>query len=294
MVCAGKPDGGFITAMSGVLHLVGTPIGNLGDLPPRAIEVLGTVALVACEDTRHTGRLLAHAGVATPTVSFFEGNERERGREVLDRLRAGDDVALVSDAGMPGISDPGFRLVRACAEEGIEVRVVPGPSAALAALVVSGLPTDRFAFEGFLPRKAGERRARMAVLAGEERTLVFYESPRRLVTTLSELAEAMGEERPAAVARELTKLHEEVVRGSLGEVRAELAGRDQIRGEVVLVVGGAESAPPPPLPDLAAEALALVSRGMRKREAAAEVARRHGASANAIYAALTEPGSPAP
>lgn len=276
-------------AMSGVLYLVGTPIGNLGDLAPRAVEVLGSVALVACEDTRHTGRLLAHAGIQARTVSFFEGNERERGPELLARLRAGEDVAVVSDAGMPGISDPGYRLVRDCARESIEVRVVPGPSAALAGLVISGLPTDRFAFEGFPPRKAGERRDRLTALATDPRTLVFYESPRRAVATLGELADAFGGDRAAAVARELTKLHEEVVRGSLDEVRAELAARDAIRGEIVIVVAGARPETPPAMDELVAEARTLIDGGMRTREAASAVARRHGASANDLYRSLTAP-----
>ena len=250
---------------------------------------MSAVSVVACEDTRHTGRLLSHAGVKVRTVSFFEGNERDRIPDLLADLRAGRDVALVSDAGTPGISDPGFRLVRACAEEGIEVRVVPGASAVLAALVVSGLPTDRFAFEGFLPRKVGERRSRLQELASDPRTLVFYESPKRTVHTLEALAEAFGPDRPSAVARELTKLHEEVLRGTLRELRDLLAARDDIRGEVVLVVAGAE----PPVRTAPAELLAevreLIDSGMRKRDAAREVASRHGASANELYSALTRP-----
>lgn len=280
--------------MSGVLYLVGTPIGNLGDLAPRAIQVLGSVDVVACEDTRRTGQLLAHAGLTARMVSYFEGNDRERTPELVAQLRAGKKIAVVSDAGMPGVSDPGFRLVRACAAEGIEVQVVPGPSAALAALVLSGLPTDRFAFEGFLPRKAGERTARLEELAADPRTLVFYESPKRLIATLDGLAAALGSDRPAVVARELTKLHEEVVRGTLAEVRAAFAERERIRGELVVVVG---AAPPQPAPDAHAfldEARALVAGGMRKREAAAEVAARHGVKANAIYRGLTAGDQPAP
>jgi 16S rRNA (cytidine1402-2'-O)-methyltransferase len=179
------------------LYLVGTPIGNLGDLSLRARETLARVDLVACEDTRRTGRLLRAIGVSARLVSFFEGNEARRTEELLAALREGRDVALVSDAGMPGLSDPGGRLVRAAAEAGIEVRVVPGPSAAVAALVVSGLPTDRFVFEGFLPRRASERRARLRALAAEPRTVVLFESPRRVRALLGELVEVLGDRRVA-------------------------------------------------------------------------------------------------
>ena len=271
--------------MSGTLYLVGTPIGNLADLSPRARETLAAVDLVACEDTRRTGRLLAHCGVSARTLSFFEGNERERTQELLDVLRADRDVALVSDAGMPGLSDPGYRLVRACADEGLEVRVVPGPSAAVAALVASGLPTARFAFEGFLPRRAGDRRARLEALAGDGRTLAFFESPKRVVRTLGELREILGDRR-VALARELTKLHEEVLRGNISELLEELAARGELKGEVVLVVEGASGREPLDEALLVKEASALVERGMKKREAASEVARRYGASANALYRAL--------
>jgi len=271
--------------VSGTLYLVGTPIGNLADLSPRARETLAAVDLVACEDTRRTGRLLAHCGVSARTLSFFEGNERERTQELLDVLRTDRDVALVSDAGMPGLSDPGYRLVRACADEGLEVRVVPGPSAAVAALVASGLPTARFAFEGFLPRRAGDRRARLEALAGDGRTLAFFESPKRVVRTLGELREILGDRR-VALARELTKLHEEVLRGNISELLEELAARGELKGEVVLVVEGASGREPLDEALLVKEASALVERGMKKREAASEVARRYGASANALYRAL--------
>ena len=224
----------------GTLFLVGTPIGNLGDLAPRAVETLAAVDLIAAEDTRRTGRLLAHLQlVDRPLISFFEGNERERTEEVLRRLRDGATVALVTDGGMPTVSDPGFRLVRACAAEGIDVRVVPGPSAAIAALAVSGLPTDRFVFEGFLPRKAGERRARLEALASDPRTIVVFESPKRVRATLVEALDALGD-RPAAVARELTKLHEEVLRGSFSALPAMLDAAT-LKGEVVVVIGGASA-----------------------------------------------------
>jgi 16S rRNA (cytidine1402-2'-O)-methyltransferase len=271
--------------VTGTLYLVGTPIGNLGDLAPRAVETLAAVDLIAAEDTRRTGRLLAHLQlVDRPLLSFFEGNERERTEEVLRRLRDGATVALVTDGGMPTVSDPGFRVVRACAAEGIDVRVVPGPSAAIAALAISGLPTDRFVFEGFLPRKAGERRARLEALADDPRTVVLFESPKRVQATLVEALDALGD-RPAAVARELTKLHEEVLRGRLSELPAVLEAAT-LKGEVVVVIGGADAADAPDAGELVEEARALMTGGTRAREAAKEVAKRHGASANEIYRRL--------
>jgi 16S rRNA (cytidine1402-2'-O)-methyltransferase len=275
--------------MSGRLFLVGTPIGNLGDMTERAKETLAGVDVVAAEDTRRTGRLLSRFGIKRPLVSLFEGNEARRTAELLAGLREGKDVALVTDAGMPLISDPGHRLVRACVDERIEVRVVPGPSAVTAALAVSGLPSDRFVFEGFLPRKAGDRRERLRSLADEQRTIVVFESPLRLETLLRDLLEEVGD-RPVAVARELTKLHEEVVRGRASEVLARIAGAEP-KGEVVVVVEGRAWGDDLALADLVVEARRLVDDGMRKREAASSVARRHDASANAIYEALIRPGS---
>jgi 16S rRNA (cytidine1402-2'-O)-methyltransferase len=271
---------------AGTLYLVGTPIGNLGDMTERARDTLAAVDVVAAEDTRRTGRLLARFGIRARMVSLFEGNEPARTRDVLGLLQEGKDVAVVSDAGMPGLSDPGFRLVRACAEEGIEVRVVPGPSAAIAALVVSGLPTDRFAFEGFLPRRAGERRARLASLASEERTIVMFESPRRVEAMLEDLLHALGDRR-VAVVRELTKLHEEVLRGTVSELARQIRDRE-LKGEVVLVI---EGRPEPGERDVAAfveEARDLVSSGLKPRAAAAQVARRHGVAANRVYAGLIQ------
>jgi len=269
--------------MTGTLFVVGTPIGNLADLSERARATLARVDLIAAEDTRRTGRLLKTLDVHAKLVSFFEGNEERRVGEIVAALREGHDVALVSDAGMPGVSDPGFRLVRACAEEGIAVRVVPGPSAVLAALVVSGLPTDRFVFEGFLPRRAGERRDRLDALASDPRTIVLFESPARLVAHLKELREWLGDRR-IAVARELTKLHEETIRGTISDVLGRLGG-GPVRGEVVVVVEGAAPTAGS-VEDAVDDARSLVERGMRKREAAAEVARRHGVSANEVYRAL--------
>ncbi len=270
--------------MSGILFVVGTPIGNLGDLTPRALETLAGVALVAAEDTRRTGRLLAGVGISKPMLSLFEGNERERVVQLVKRLSGGDDVALVTDGGMPGISDPGFRLVRAAAAEDIEVRVVPGPSAAIAALVVSGLPTDRFVFEGFLPKKETERMRRLQELAKDPRTIVCFESPIRLRTTLGDVETVMGD-RWVAVARELTKLHEEVRRGTASQILAGLPEGD-LKGEVAVVIAGSPATPPSDVSAFVPEAQALVGSGMRKREAAHEVAERHGVSANALYREL--------
>ncbi len=275
---------GTMRSVAGTLYLVGTPIGNLGDMTGRARETLATVDLVAAEDTRRTGKLLAHFGIKAKTVSLFEGNEGRRTAELVEELRAGKDVAVVSDAGMPGLSDPGYPLVRACVEARIDVRVVPGPSAVASALVVSGLPTDRFVFEGFLPRKAGDRRARLAALAHEPRTIVLFESPLRLASLLPDVLTSLGDRR-VAVVRELTKLHEEVIRGRVSEISALLGGR-ALKGEVVVVIDGERESSPPDLAGLVEEARALVAAGARKRDAAAEVAKRHGVSTNTLYRAL--------
>jgi 16S rRNA (cytidine1402-2'-O)-methyltransferase len=274
--------------VTGTLFVVGTPIGNLGDIAPRARETLAAVDLIAAEDTRRTGRLLAHLELTDrPMLSFFEGNERERTDQVLARLREGSSVALVTDGGMPTISDPGFRLVRACAAEGIDVRVIPGPSAVIAALAISGLPTDRFVFEGFLPRKAGERRRRLEELAAEPRTIVVFESPKRVGALIADALDVLGD-RAAAVARELTKLHEETIRGTLAELSARI-GDDDLKGEVVVVIAGAQAGTAPDLAELVAEARAAVAAGTSARDAAREVGERHGVSANRIYRRLLDP-----
>ena len=272
--------------MAGTLYLVGTPIGNLRDTSDRARETLASVDLVAAEDTRRTGKLLAHFGIDARMVSFFEGNDPARSEELVAELRAGKSVAVVSDAGMPGVSDPGYRIVRACIDAGIDVRVVPGPSSAVAALVVSGLPSDRFSFEGFPPRRKGERLARMDELASDPRTLVFFESPKRVRATLLEIVETLGDRRVALV-RELTKLHEEVLRGKAADVAERIGDRD-LKGEVVLVVEGAGE-PEPDLDGAVEEAAALVKKGMRKREAASAAARKHAVAANAVYGRLLAP-----
>jgi 16S rRNA (cytidine1402-2'-O)-methyltransferase len=274
--------------VAGTLSVVGTPIGNLADLSQRARETLARADVVAAEDTRRTGRLLAALGLPRrPIVSNFEGNERERVGELMARLRDGASVALVTDGGMPSVSDPGYRLVAAALDAGVDVRVVPGPSAAIAALVASGLPTDRFVFEGFLPRTRAARMTRLRALASEPRTIVAFESPKRVRATLADLAEAMGDRR-VALARELTKLHEEVLRGTAAAVLDRLGDADP-KGEVVLVVAGSPEGPVlgASTADDVAEARRLVTLGLRPRDAAKEVARRSGASANALYAALT-------
>jgi 16S rRNA (cytidine1402-2'-O)-methyltransferase len=271
--------------MAGALFLVGTPIGNLGDLSERARETLADVDLVVAEDTRRTGRLLRAFGLRKPLLSMFEGNEERRAEEIVARLEGDEDVAVVTDGGMPSISDPGYRLVRLAIDRGIDVRVVPGPSAAVAALVVSGLPTDRFSFEGFLPRRRGDRSRRLGNVAADPRTLVFFESPRRTVALLRELQEALGDRR-VAVCRELTKLHEEVLRGPVSEVLERLGDRD-LKGEVVVVVEGARDASTGG-DDLVEEVRRLIGDGMRPREAARAVAERHGASPNRLYRATLD------
>ena len=220
-----------------MLTLVPTPIGNLEDLTLRALRVLREADLVACEDTRTTGVLFAHYGIETPRTSFHIHNEHKKTAELVERMTAGDHLALVSDAGTPGISDPGYLLVREAIEAGVKVEALPGATAFVPALVASGLPCDRFVYEGFLPHKKG-RQKRIQALADEPRTVVLYESPHRLVKLLGQLAEACGEDRPAAVCREISKLHEEVARGTLAELASEFGARPKVRGEIAVVLGG--------------------------------------------------------
>lgn len=273
----------------GRLFVVATPLGNLEDLGPRAVRVLGEVALVACEDTRRTGALLRAQGLRTPLLSCFEHNERERVAEVLERLQGGQDVALVSDAGTPTISDPGYRLVRAAREAGLAVVPVPGPCAAVAALSVSGLPTDRFLFVGFLPARAAPRRREIEALAALPFTLVIYESPLRVAETLADLAATWGP-RPAFLCREATKLHEEYVLADLVTLRDRLAARETVKGEVVLVVAGApEGEPEAADQDPRVLFERLVAQGLTRRAAVKEVARLTGRPAREVYA-LVLPG----
>ena len=232
------PSGG--PAGTGTLFVIATPIGNLGDLSPRALETLRTVDAVCAEDTRHTRQLLAHFGVERPLLALHEHNEEALAAKLVARLQAGESLALVSDAGTPLVSDPGFRVVRAARAAGLKVSPVPGPSALIAALSVAGLPSDRFVFEGFLPAKASARRERLQRLAGEPRTLVFYESSHRIAEALADLRAAFGDERPAAIARELTKLFETVLDGTLAQLQATVDADDnQRKGEFAIVVQGA-------------------------------------------------------
>jgi 16S rRNA (cytidine1402-2'-O)-methyltransferase len=273
--------------VAGALVLVATPIGNLGDLSPRAVEELGRADAIACEDTRRTGRLLQHAGVVAPKL-IVVNDHTEAGRvdDIVRRLEAGERVAVVTDAGTPGISDPGERLVRAAAAAGHVVEVVPGPSAAVAALVVSGLPTGRFVFEGFLPRKGSGRSARLRDLAAEPRTVVLYEAPHRAERTLADLAAAFGPERPVAVARELTKLHEEVWRGSLADAAA-WAAETPPRGELVFVVEGAPQPQAATDADVEEALTDALARGATRRDASAEVAARLAVPKRRVYAIAT-------
>jgi 16S rRNA (cytidine1402-2'-O)-methyltransferase len=272
----------------GTLYVVATPLGHSQDLTLRALQVLRAVSLLACEDTRRTARLLAKHGIATPRTSFFEHNERWKGDRVLEVLRQGRDVALVSDAGTPGISDPGYRLVRDARQEGLPVIPVPGPNAAIAALSVSGLPTDRFLFVGFLPSRGSARHAAIQELASVRETLVIYESPLRTLDLIDALIVALGD-RLGFLCREATKLHEEYLRAPLSELRASLADRGRVKGEVVLVVAGAPkevtSAGDPPLETLYAR---LRSVGRTRREAVKAVAKAVGRPAREVYARILE------
>lgn len=267
----------------GTLYVCGTPIGNLSDVSLRALETLRSVQVIAAEDTRQVAKLLGRYEIATHAVSYHEHNAVTQTPRLVARLQAGEDVALVSDAGMPGISDPGERLIRAAIEAGIPVVSVPGPVAAIAGLVVSGLPTARWVFEGFLPREGKARRRLLKTLCQEARTLVFYEGPHRLLDTLRDLAAAFGLNRPLAVARELTKQHEEVVRGSLAEAIAHFEAHAP-RGEITLVVGGC-----PPLerievePDVDGRLRALLTQGMSKQDASKQVAKELGVPKRDAY-----------
>jgi 16S rRNA (cytidine1402-2'-O)-methyltransferase len=271
----------------GTLYVVATPLGNLEDLTLRALRVLREVSLVACEDTRRTGTLLRAHGIATATTSYFEHNERWKGDRILDALREGRSVALVSDAGTPGISDPGYRLVRDARASSLPVVPVPGASAAVAALSVSGLPTDRFLFVGFLPARAAARRRALEEIAAERPTLVFYESPLRVVDALADMAEVLGD-REAFLCREATKVHEEYARGRLSALGARLAEREEVRGEIVLVVEGAPERPVESGADPVALYQALAAEGRTRREAVKEAARRVGLPAREVYRLVQE------
>lgn len=281
------------------LYLVATPIGNLGDITLRALDVLKQADRIACEDTRQTQKLLNHYSIPTPTISYHEHNERERATKLIDELKQGARIAVVSDAGMPGISDPGSVLVREAIAAGIPVVPIPGASAALSALVASGLSTDEFHFLGFLPEKAGARRTRIEALAAQPsesaQTFIFYEAPHRISQTLVDLEAVFGPTLRVVAARELTKLHEEFLRGTVSEVRAQLADRDRIRGEFVLLIEAPAKTTRPGGPHLDSEMRETISRqvtrlqiesGLDEKEALKRLARESGKSKSELYREL--------
>jgi 16S rRNA (cytidine1402-2'-O)-methyltransferase len=273
--------------VTGRLILAGTPIGDLGDATPRLARVLGAADIVAAEDTRRLRRLTSELGIVVGgrVTSFFEGNERERTPELVAALVEGQTVVVVTDAGMPSVSDPGYRLVAAAIEAGVDVTAVPGPSAVLTALALSGLPVDRFSFEGFLPRKAGERSKVLADLAQERRTMVFFEAPHRLAVSLEAMAEAFGADRRTAVCRELTKTYEEVKRGPVGELATWAA--EGVRGEITVVVAGVDPSARQLGPEeLAAEVAVDEEAGTPRKQAISDVAKRYGVPKRTVYDAV--------
>jgi len=277
--------------MAGTLYIVSTPIGNLEDMTQRAVRVLGEVDLVACEDTRHTRKLLNHYGIKTKTVSYHEHNERDRAAELLEALKSGLNVAIVSDAGTPGISDPGFRVVRTAIEEGLRVVPLPGPTAFVSALVASGLPGDQFFFDGFLPARSGARRTRLAELQSIPATLIFYEAPHRITESLRDAREILGE-REAVVARELTKMHEEIIRGRLSELATRFSEAiPEPRGEMVLLIDRnlIETAfdESKSVPSLASLVAGFEAAGLEPRSALKKAAKQLGISRDEAYRRLT-------
>jgi 16S rRNA (cytidine1402-2'-O)-methyltransferase len=271
----------------GRIVLAATPIGNVGDASARLIELLGSADIVAAEDTRRLHRLVQSLDVTVSgrVISYHEHNEATKTAELLDQVRSGKTIVMVTDAGMPAVSDPGFRLVEGAVAAGLTVTAVPGPSAVLTALALSGLPTDRFCFEGFLPRKAGERASRLADLDAERRTMIFFEAPHRLEPMLRALHERFGPDRKAAVCRELTKTYEEVIRGSLREL-LQWAETNEVRGEIAVVVGGAPEQAPGTPEDNVAAVNELVSQGLRLKDAVAAVAEEVRVSKRELYAAV--------
>jgi 16S rRNA (cytidine1402-2'-O)-methyltransferase len=263
------------------LYVVATPIGNLEDMTFRAVRILREVDWIACEDTRETRKLLDHFSIQKPTISYHDHNEMERAKELSERLLNGESGALVSDAGMPLVSDPGYRLVRAAIESGIPVQPVPGASASLAALSASGLPTDSFHFLGFLPAKSGQRQHALQGLRNEKSTLIFYEAPHRILETLGDIERILGP-RPVVLARELTKIHEEFLRGTAAEISAQLQKRDSIRGEITLLIGKASKPMPSDVP-LERAFEEQVHNGLSRMDAMKALARERGISKREIY-----------
>lgn len=277
----------------GTLYVVGTPIGNLEDITFRAVRILGSVDLIAAEDTRHTGKLLQHFQITTPQLSYHDHNRNNRHPELLGQLQQGKAIALVTDAGVPGISDPGYELVKACIDAGILVVPIPGPSAVITALSAAGLPTEQFVFEGFLPAKGQARGDRLELLATQTRTIIFYEAPHRLRSTLQDLGEALGQERQLVLARELTKLHEEFWRGSIAEAIVYYSKREP-QGEYTVLVAGT----PPELPQLSeaelkAELQSLMAQGISRSQASRQLAKVTSLSRRQLYQlALAIPNLP--
>jgi len=274
----------------GTLYLVATPIGNLEDVSARALRILRDVDRIACEDTRHTAKLLARYEISTPRESYHKFNEEKRTAKLLERLRQGEQIALVSDSGTPLVSDPGYEIVSACRREGIRVITVPGPTAAITALTGSGLPTDSFFFAGFLPARRSGRKRRLEELAAVAATLIFYEAPHRLLASLSDMVAVLGPRR-AAIARELTKIHEEFLTGALPELLDRLQARDKIQGEIVIVVERGEASPEPvPYPDSIKRHLEeeIQRTGLSRNEALKAVARQRGITRKQAYKMVLE------
>jgi 16S rRNA (cytidine1402-2'-O)-methyltransferase len=270
---------------TGILYVVSTPIGNLEDITLRALRTLREVDLIACEDTRQTRKLLDHFGITTSAVSYHDHNEASRASELIERLQGGANIALVSDAGTPLVSDPGYRLVRAAIDAEVPVVPIPGASAMLGALAAAGLATDEFRFCGFLPPKSGQRRKALEALGEETCTLVFYEAPHRIVETLDDVVEVLGS-RPVVVARELTKLHEEFLRGSASEVREQLASRPSVKGEITLLIGkGERIADDTPIAEAVAK---LEAAGVPRMDAIKQVARERGLSKRDVYKEVSD------
>jgi 16S rRNA (cytidine1402-2'-O)-methyltransferase len=277
------------TKSAGTLYLVGTPIGNLEDMTLRAIRVLKECAAIGCEDTRQTQKLLNHFGIETRTVSYHEHNERERAAELVAQIEQGQSVAVVTDAGMPGISDPGYRLVTLAVEHNIQVVPIPGACAFLAALVASGLPTDSFRFNGFLPSKLGQRRSALEQIKNSQVTEIYYEAPHRIVATLQDVVEVLGANRTVVVAREVTKIHEEFLRGKASDALADLARRGEVRGEITLLIGRVEEGEAPVVQHKSARQRVrevMQSEGVDEREAMKRVAKEMGVSKSEVYREL--------
>jgi 16S rRNA (cytidine1402-2'-O)-methyltransferase len=281
--------------MPGILYLVASPIGNLEDITFRAVRTLKDCDLIACEDTRHTLKLLNHYGIEKPLISYHDHNESERSAELIGRLRHGSSVALISDAGMPLVADPGYRLVTSAVAEGISVQPIPGPSALVTALAASGLPTDSFRFAGFLPPKSGQRSNALEALKGDQATLIFYEAPHRILDTLVDVDRIMGA-RPVVIARELTKTHEEFLRGTAQQVLEILRARDRVKGEITLLIGkgGKHEAPAGEAVPID-EAVAAAERdGLTRMDAIKAVAKRRGLSKREVYQQVIDTRSPPP